>query len=204
VFLQERESERVGGTEPLRANVRVVAATNRDLQGAIAASTFRSDLFYRLNVFPITLPPLRERKEDIPILVGYFVDRYAKRAGRKIRGIRKSALDLLESYSWPGNIRELQNVIERSLIVCETDEFSIDKSWLSSEPILSCPAVQASIESLVPGERELIEAALAQTRGKVSGVSGAAAKLGIPASTLESKIRSLKINKYRFNLKGVS
>ena len=128
--LQEREFERVGGTEPLRANVRVIAATNRDLQGAIAAGTFRSDLFYRLNVFPIALPPLRDRKEDIPALASYFVDRYAKRAGRKIRGIRKSALDSLQSYSWPGNIRELQNVIERSLIVCETDEFTIDKSWL--------------------------------------------------------------------------
>jgi transcriptional regulator with GAF, ATPase, and Fis domain len=190
--LQEREFERVGGTEPLRADVRVIAATNRDLQGAITASKFRSDLFYRLNVFPIALPPLRERKEDIPPLVSYFVDRYAKRAGRKIRGIRKRALDLLESYSWPGNIRELQNVIERSLIVCETDEFSIDKSWLSSEPMSTRSTDQASMEAPVPGERELIEAALAQTKGKVSGSSGAAAKLGIPASTLESKIRSLK------------
>ena len=196
--LQEREFERVGGTEPLRADVRVIAATNRDLQGAITAGTFRSDLFYRLNVFPIALPPLRERKEDIPPLVSYFVDRYAKRAGRKIRGIRKSALDLLESYSWPGNIRELQNVIERSLIVCETDEFTIDKSWLSSGPMPTRSADQASIETSAPGERDLIEAALAQTKGKVSGLSGAAAKLGIPASTLESKIRSLKINKYRF------
>src|SRR5207249_1980666 len=143
--LQEREFERVGGTEPLRADVRVIAATNRDLQAAIAASTFRSDLFYRLNVFPITLPPLRERKEDIPPLVSYFVDRYAKRAGQKIRGIRKRALDLLQSYSWPGNIRELQNVIERSLIVCETDQFTIDKSWLSSEPMPTRSAGQASI-----------------------------------------------------------
>jgi transcriptional regulator with GAF, ATPase, and Fis domain len=196
--LQEREFERVGGTAPLRANVRVIAATNRDLQGAITAGTFRSDLFYRLNVFPIALPPLRERKEDIPALVSYFVDRYAKRAGRKIRGIRKSALDSLGSYSWPGNIREFQNIIERSLIVCETDEFSIDKSWLSSEPMPTRSGDQASIETSAPGERELIEAALAQTKGKVSGSSGAAAKLGIPASTLESKIRSLKINKYRF------
>jgi transcriptional regulator with GAF, ATPase, and Fis domain len=196
--LQEREFERVGGTEPLRANVRVIDATNRDLQGAIAAGTFRSDLFYRLNVFPITLPPLRERKEDIPALVSYFVDRYAKRGGRKIRGIRKRAVNLLESYSWPGNIRELQNVIERSLIVCETDEFTIDKSWLSSEPMPTRSMDQASIEESVPGERDLIEAALAQTKGKVSGSSGAAAKLGIPPSTLESKIRSLKINKYRF------
>jgi transcriptional regulator with GAF, ATPase, and Fis domain len=196
--LQESEFERVGGTEPLRADVRVIAATNRDLQGAITAGTFRSDLFYRLNVFPIALPPLRERKEDIPPLVSYFVDRYAKRAGRKIRGIRKSALDLLESYSWPGNIRELQNIIERSLIVCETDQFTIDKSWLSGGPMPIRSGDQMSIETSVHGERDLIEAALAQTRGKVSGSSGAAAKLCIPASTLESKIRSLKINKYRF------
>ena len=196
--LQEREFERVGGTELLRADVRVIAATNRDLQCAITACTFRSDLFYRLNVFPITLPPLRDRKEDIPALASYFVDRYAKRAGRKIRGIRKSALDSLQSYSWPGNIRELQNVIERSLIVCETDEFTIDQSWLSGGPMPTRSADQASIETSAPSERELIEAALAQTKGKVSGLSGAAAKLGIPASTLESKIRSLKINKYRF------
>jgi formate hydrogenlyase transcriptional activator len=196
--LQEREFERVGGTETICADVRVIAATNRDLQGAITAGTFRSDLFYRLNVFPITIPPLRERKEDIPALVSYLVDRYAKRAGRKFRGIRKSALDLLKSYSWPGNIRELQNVIERSLIVCETDEFTIDKNWLSAGPVPTRSADQASIETSATGERELLEATLAQTRGKVSGISGAAAKLGIPASTLESKIRSLKINKYRF------
>jgi transcriptional regulator with GAF, ATPase, and Fis domain len=196
--LQEREFERVGGTELLRADVRVIAATNRDLQGAISAGAFRSDLFYRLNVFPITLPPLRERREDIPPLVSYFVDRFAKRAGRKILGIRKSALDSLESYSWPGNIRELQNVIERSLIVCETDEFTIDKSWLSDGAAPTRSADQALIETSAPGERELIEAALAQTKGKVSGSSGAAAKLGMPASTLEWKIRSLKVNKYRF------
>ena len=164
----------------------------------MTARTFRSDLFYRLNVFPITLPPLRDRKEDISPLVSYFVERYAKRAGRKIRSIRKSAIDLLESYSWPGNIRELQNVIERSLIVCETDDFTIDKSWLSGGATPTRSTDQASIETSAPGERDLIEATLAQTNGKVSGSSGAAAKLGIPASTLESKIRSLKINKYRF------
>jgi transcriptional regulator with GAF, ATPase, and Fis domain len=196
--LQEREFERVGGTELLRADLRVIAATNRYLQGEITAGKFRSDLFYRLNVFPIALPPLRERKEDISPLVSYFVDRYAKRVGREIRSIKRSALDSLESYPWPGNIRELQNVIERSLIVCETDEFTIDKSWLSSEPMPTPSTDQVSIEAPVPDERDLIEAALAQTRSKVSGSSGAAAKLGIPASTLESKIRSLKINKYRF------
>src|SRR6202790_3034566 len=196
--LKEREFERVGGTELLRADVRVIAATNRDLQSAITAGAFRSDLFYRLNVFPVTLPPLRERKEDLSALVNYFVDRFAKRAGRKIRGIRKSALDSLESYSWPGNIRELQNIIERSLIVCETDEFTIDKSWLAGGPVPTRSADQALIETSAPGERDLIEAALTQTKGKVSGLSGAAAKLGMPASTLESKIRSLQINKYRF------
>ena len=138
--------------------MRVIAATNRDLQGAITASTFRSDLFYRLNVFPITLPPLRDRKEDIPALASYFVDRYAKRAGRKIRGIRKSAaLDSLQSYSWPGNIRELQNVIERSLIVCETDEFTIDQSWLSAGPAPTDSTDQASTIKSAPGERDLIE-----------------------------------------------
>jgi transcriptional regulator with PAS, ATPase and Fis domain len=140
--------------------------------GAITACTFRSYLFYRLNVFPITLPPLRDRKEDIPALARYFVDRYAKRAGRKIRGIRKSALDSLQSYSWPGNIRELQNVIERSLIVCETDEFTIDKSWLSCGPVPTRSGDQASIETSATGERELIEAALAQTKGKVSWIIG--------------------------------
>jgi transcriptional regulator with PAS, ATPase and Fis domain len=132
--LQEREFERVGGTEVLRADVRVIAATNRDLQVAIADGAFRSDLYYRLNVFPIELPPLRERKEDVPLLVNYFVDRYAKRAGKKIKHIQKKTLEMLQEYSWPGNVRELQNVIERSLIIAETNEFSIDKSWLPNQP----------------------------------------------------------------------
>ena len=132
--LQEREFERVGGTEVLRADVRVISATNRDLQAAIADGAFRSDLYYRLNVFPIKLPPLRERKEDVPLLVNYFVDRYAKRAGKKIKHIQKKALEALQEYSWPGNVRELQNVIERSLIIGETNEFSIDKSWVANEP----------------------------------------------------------------------
>ena len=132
--LQEREFERVGGTEVLRADVRVISATNRDLQAAIADGAFRSDLYYRLNVFPIKLPPLRDRKEDVPLLVNYFVDRYAKRAGKKIKHIQKKALEALQEYSWPGNVRELQNVIERSLIIGETNEFSIDKSWVANEP----------------------------------------------------------------------
>jgi PAS domain S-box-containing protein len=195
--LQEREFERVGGTEVLRADVRVISATNRDLQAAIADGAFRSDLYYRLNVFPIKLPPLRERKEDVPLLVNYFVDRYAKRAGKKIKHIQKKALETLQEYSWPGNVRELQNVIERSLIIGETNEFSIDKSWVANEP--QQPGAATTDQNA--NERQRIEAALAQSNGKVSGVHGAAAKLGVPASTLESKIRSLKINKFQF--KGV-
>src|SRR6266481_891833 len=194
--LQEREFERVGGTEVLRADVRVISATNRDLQAAIADGAFRSDLYYRLNVFPIKLPPLRERKEDVPLLVNYFVDRYAKRAGKKIKHIQKKALEVLQEYSWPGNVRELQNVIERSLIITDTNEFSIDTSWVANEPQSSTAATDRK-----SNERQRIEAALAQSNGKIAGASGAAAKLGIPASTLESKIRSLKINKLDF--KGI-
>jgi transcriptional regulator of acetoin/glycerol metabolism len=195
--LQEREFERVGGTEVLRADIRVISATNRDLQAAITDGAFRSDLYYRLNVFPIELPPLRERKEDVPLLVNYFVDRYATRAGKTIKHIQKKALEALREYSWPGNVRELQNVIERSLIIGEANEFSIDKSWVVNEPQPSgaAPADQKT------NECKRIEAALAQSNGKVSGAHGAAAKLGIPASTLESKIRSLRINKFQF--KGV-
>src|SRR5947209_7314708 len=193
--LQEREFERVGGTEMLHCDVRVIAATNRDLHSAIAAGSFRSDLFYRLNVFPIELPPLRERKEDIPILVNYFVNRYAQRAGKKIDTIRKKSIDALQEYSWPGNVRELQNVIERSLIIVDTNEFSVDKNWLSHEFESSRRVGAASGAST---EQEQIEAALAQTKGKVSGRQGAAAILGIPASTLESKIRALRINKHAY------
>jgi PAS domain S-box-containing protein len=196
--LQEREFERVGGTKVLRANVRVIAATNRDLQASIYAGTFRSDLYYRLNVFPVEIPPLRERREDIALLVEYFIDRYASKAGKKIWGINRVTLERLKAYAWPGNIRELQNVIERSVIVCETENFTVDESWLSrkldtidqtSQTLLRMPASQ---------EKKTIEAALADARGRVSGPSGAASRLGIPPSTLDSKIRTLKINKHRF------
>jgi len=197
--LQEHEFERVGGTGPIRTNVRVIAATNRDLQAAIAENTFRSDLFYRLNVFPIEVPPLRERQEDIPVLVEYFIDRYARKAGKSIRGVNKKSLELLQSYPWPGNIRELQNVIERSVIVCETENFSVDGSWLSRQPRATGPKSQLDLSRKpVAQEKEIIEAALRESEGRVAGPSGAAAKLGIPGSTLESKIRSLKINKHRF------
>jgi PAS domain S-box-containing protein len=196
--LQEREIQRVGGNQPIRVNVRVLAATNRDLQKAIAAGAFREDLFYRLNVFPIHIPPLRERKEDIPMLVEYFIDRFARGAGKKIRSIEKQALELLESYSWPGNIRELQNLIERSVIVCETDRLAIEESWLSlggSQPQGPAGSLATKINAQ---EKEFIEKALAETEGKVAGASGAAAKLGISPSALEYKIRLLKINKHQF------
>jgi transcriptional regulator with GAF, ATPase, and Fis domain len=198
--LQEHEFERVGGTRPIRADVRVIAATNRDLQGAISAGSFRDDLFYRLNVFPIEIPSLRERREDIPLLVEYFIDRYARKAGKNITNINKKTLELLESYPWPGNIRELQNVIERSVILCETEIFSIDENWLPKPPPLTLELKQ-QVElprKLIAQEKDMIEAALKDTRGRVSGPTGAAVKLGIPRSTLESKIRSLKIDKNRY------
>jgi formate hydrogenlyase transcriptional activator len=197
--LQEHEFERVGGTGSIRANLRVIAATNRNLQVAIAASTFRSDLFYRLNVFPIEVPPLRERQEDIPVLVEYFIDRYASKAGKSIRGVNKKSLELLQSYPWPGNIRELQNVIERSVILCDTENFSVDESWLSWQPLASEPKTQLELaRKPAAKEKEIIEAALRESGGRVYGPSGAASKLGIPRSTLESKIRSLNISKSRF------
>jgi PAS domain S-box-containing protein len=197
--LQEHECERVGGTRPIRTDVRVIAATNRDLQAAITASTFRSDLFYRLHVFPIEMPSLRERREDIPLLVEYFIDRYARKAGKSIRGVNKKTLELLQSYPWPGNIRELQNVIERSVIVCESENFTVDESWLTRQPLATEPKNQLDLsEKLAAQEKEMIEAALRDCGGQVFGPSGAAARLGMPRSTLESKIRSLKINKNRF------
>ena len=196
--LQEHEFERVGGTRRIHADVRVIAATNRDLEAAIAAGSFRNDLYYRLNVFPIDIPPLRERKEDIRLLVEYFIDRYARKAGKNIRDVNKKTLELLESYPWPGNIRELQNIIERSVIVCESESFSVDESWLSRQPPAPNQKSLDYSEKLAAQEKEMIEAALRETRGQVFGLSGAAARLGMPRSTLESKIRSLKINKNRF------
>jgi PAS domain S-box-containing protein len=196
--LQEREFERVGGAKAIRANVRVIAATNRNLQAAIEAGTFRKDLYYRLNVFPIEMPALRKRKEDIPLLVEYFIDRYATKTGKKIRGITKATLQRLGAYAWPGNIRELQNVIERSVIVSETETLTVDDSWLLSKFDPAEPTVQLLMKMPAAEERKAIEAALAHAQGRVSGPSGAAAKLGIPPSTLDSKIKSLKINKHRF------
>jgi PAS domain S-box-containing protein len=198
--LQEREFERVGGEQPVQVDIRVIAATNRDLNAPVANGTFRQDLFYRLNVFPIEMPPLRERKDDILILVEYFVQRYANRAGRNIRSIDHKTLDLLQSYDWPGNVRELQNVIERSIILSSADVFSVDELWLSGRTSPQASRVEASptLNAEPRSEREIIEAALAETRGRVSGPSGAAAKLRIPPSTLETRIKALQINKQQF------
>ena len=196
--LQERQFERVGSSRVIPVDVRIIAATNRDLSLAIAAGTFRSDLFYRLNVFPIQVPPLRKRTEDIPLLMEYFVKKFSEKMAKHIKQIEKRTLALCQGYSWPGNIRELQNIVERSMILCTGDTFSIDEAWLSleqpSRADLSAPLTQA----LQDQEKEMIEAALAETRGKVAGTNGAAAKLGIPPSTLESKIKQLKIRKQNF------
>src|SRR6202453_553339 len=201
--LQEHEFERVGAAVSIRTNVRVIAATNRDLDAAIAAGTFRSDLFYRLNVFPLEMPALRERREDIPLLVEYFIDRFARQAGKRFQAVNKRSLDLLQAYPWPGNIRELQNVIERSVIVCETENFSVDASWLSRQPPVPVPKSGLQPLRKLPSQvQELIEGALGESGGRVYGTDGAAAKLGIPRSTLEHKIRSLKINKKRFKTAG--
>ena len=195
--LQEREFDRVGGGRPIPTNVRVIAATNRDLESAIEDNTFRSDLFYRLNVFPLEMPALRDRREDIPLLTEYFTHRLAKRAGKKINKIRKETLNLLQSYDWPGNVRELQNVVERAIIVSESDSLDIDERWFSVPARPGLTAVPPR-PALVAREKGAIEDALMASRGRVSGRFGAAARLGIPSSTLESKIRTLDTDKRRF------
>jgi formate hydrogenlyase transcriptional activator len=196
--LQEREFERVGSSQPLAIDVRVLAATNRDLKSAVDAGTFRQDLFYRLNVFPIHLPSLRERVDDIPLLVEYLIDRYAKKTDKKFRDVTSETLELFQAYEWPGNIRELQNVIERAVILCDNETFSIDETWLKREsPPVSGAAVPL-VPTLVEREKEMIETALTQCRGRVSGPFGAAHKLGIPRQTLDARIASLGINKHRF------
>src|SRR5437773_1784112 len=196
--LQEREFERVGGNQTVSVDVRVLAATNRDLSAAVAERTFRQDLFYRLNVFPIRIPALRERVEDIPLLVGYLIDRYAQKAAKKIRNINKKTLDLFQAYDWPGNIRELQNVIERAVILCDGETFSVDEAWLTRVAPKSAATSVPLVANLVEREREMLETALREAKGVVGGPTGAAAKLGIPRQTLESKIRKLGINRHRF------
>ena len=202
--LQERQFERIGGNQTLTTNVRIIAATNRDLQAEIKAGTFRQDLFYRLNVFPIDVPPLRKRREDIPLLVEYLTERYASKAGKKIKNIEKRTLELLNAYQWPGNIRELQNVIERAVILCEGETLSIDEVWLRPEPqrVRETRVGLARLGS--DQERAMIETALRESKGRVSGAAGAAAKLGIPRSTLETKIRALGIDKHLFKSRFAS
>jgi formate hydrogenlyase transcriptional activator len=196
--LQEREFERVGGSGRVRVDVRVIAATNRDLQAAVANGTFRADLFYRLNVFPLDVPALRERRADIPLLVEYFIHRLSHRAGKKIRTLGKETAALLQAYDWPGNIRELQNVIERAVIIADSDTLVIDDRWLSGQPVKPRPTATAEPGALTAHEKDSIEAALMKSKGRVSGPFGAAAKLGVPASTLESKIKAWNIDKRRF------
>jgi len=196
--LQEHEFERVGGTHPIPIDVRVLAATNLDLRAAVATGKFRRDLYYRLNVFPVEVPSLRERIEDIPALANHFIARHAKKVGKRIRCIDRQAIDRLQEHDWPGNIRELQNIVERAVILCDGDTLSIDRAWLQSETGSKATAPLTLQASASNQERELIEATLRECKGRVAGPSGAARKLGIPRTTLQSKIKSLRINRYRF------
>jgi PAS domain S-box-containing protein len=202
--LQEREVERVGSSQPISVDVRVVAATNIDLMAAVTTGTFREDLFYRLNVFPIQIPSLRERVDDIPLLVEYLIERYAKKTGKRFKTIRKRTLDLFRAYDWPGNIRELQNVVERAVILSDGETFSVEETWLkreSSQESRRPSMLDRGLSRDTERERALIEAALAESAGRISGAAGAASKLGIPRQTLESKIRRLGIDKHRFQLR---
>jgi formate hydrogenlyase transcriptional activator len=196
--LQEREFERVGGSQTVPVDVRVIAATNKDLSAAVAEGTFRQDLFYRLNVFPIQTPPLRERVDDIPLLVEYLIDRYAQAAGKKIKNINKGTLDLFQNYDWPGNVRELQNVIERAVILSDGETFIVDETWLTPVTPKTATTTAPLVANLMDHEKEMIENALREAAGLISGPTGAATKLGIPRQTLESKIRKLGINRHRF------
>jgi formate hydrogenlyase transcriptional activator len=198
--LQEREIERVGSNRPIPLDVRVLAATHRDLNALVAEGKFRQDLLYRLNVVPIEMPSLRDRAPDIPLLVEYFIDRFGKKAGKKFKTIDRRTLKLLQAYGWPGNVRELQNVIERAVILSEGDIFSVDETWLKRQaPQSAGPTVELN-KALQRQEKAMIEAALAESGGRVSGPGGAATKLGIPRPTLDAKIKRLGIDKYRFKV----
>jgi formate hydrogenlyase transcriptional activator len=198
--LQEREIQRVGDARPIPVDVRVVAATHRDLNVLVAEGLFREDLLYRLNVVPIEMPPLRNRVADIPLLVEYFIERYGKRLGRKFKAIDARSLKAFPTYIWPGNVRELQNVIERAVILSEGETLAVDQASLKGEPVPGRRRTGTLNGALKTQEREIIEAALAESRGRISGPEGAAAKLGLPAQTLESKIKRLRIEKYRFKI----
>jgi len=202
--LQEREFERVGSSQPVSVDVRIIAATNRDLRAAVDAGTFRPDMFYRLSVFPIHVPALRERIEDMPLLVEHLVERYTKKVGKKVNVIKMNTVETLQAHDWPGNIRELQNVIERAVILCDGDVFSVDEKWLRREFSRGAVSTTPLPATIAHREREVIEAALAETKGRIAGPSGAAARLGIPRQTLDSKIASLQISKNRFKARSGS
>ena len=199
--LQEREIERIGSNHPIFVDVRLIAATNRDLSDAVISGAFRKDLFYRLNVFPIVLPPLRERVADIPLLLEYFVARFAKKAGKKTNHIDRHTLAMFKAYEWPGNIRELQNVVERCVILTEGDTFSVDESWFTCKRTESLTELDG-LPGLAKREVEMIKAALAECQGRIGGSSGAAAKLKVPRQTLESKIRRFGIEDYLQNIRS--
>ncbi len=198
--LQEREFERVGSSHPIAVDVRVLAATNGDLEAAVARGAFRQDLYYRLNVFPIRIPSLRERMDDIPILAAYLVQRYAAKAGKSIRNIKKQTLEQFQAYDWPGNVRELQNVIERAVVLCDGETFAIEEAWLKGKPSSASGRAARHVTTLAQSEKAMIEAALAESGGRISGVKGAAARLGVPRQTLESKIKALHINRLAFRV----
>jgi formate hydrogenlyase transcriptional activator len=201
--LQEREIERVGSDKPIPVDVRVLAATHRDLNKLVSEGKFREDLLYRLNVVPITMPSLRARAADIPILVEYFLARFGKKMGKKFQNIDKKTLKVMQEYEWPGNVRELQNVIERAVTLSDSDTFVVDEAWLKREPP-KAPDSDLTLNGVLQAhEKEVIEVALAQSHGRISGPAGAAAKLGIPDSTLEAKIKRLGIDKYRFKSRTV-
>jgi formate hydrogenlyase transcriptional activator len=202
--IQEREFERVGSSHPISVDVRIIAATNRDLRAAVTAGTFRQDMFYRLNVFPIQMPSLRERADDIPLLVDYLVELYAKKTGKKVSRIKEGTIEMLQAYEWPGNIRELQNVIERAVILCAGGTLSVSETWLKRTTPRLSGFTGPLVATLADREREVIEAALADSQGRISGPSGAAAKLGIPRQTLDSKIANLQISKGQFKTHSVS
>ena len=202
--LQEREIERVGSNKAIPVDVRVLAATHHDLDALVAEGKFRQDLLYRLSVVPIQMPSLRERADDIPLLIDYFIGRFAKKAGKKFRTIDKKTVQLFKAYRWPGNVRELQNVIERAVILSEGDTFRVDETWLKRGAPRFAGSTVALNGALQRQEKEMIEAALAESGGRVSGPGGAATKLGIPRPTLDAKIKRLGINKYRFKVQGSS
>src|SRR6185295_1248900 len=196
--LQEREFERIGSTKPVQVDVRILAATNRDLAADVDEGDFRRDLYYRLNVFPVNVPPLRERIEDIQLLAEYLLKRYAKKAGKKITTFDRLTLEMLQNYDWPGNVRELQNVIERAVILCDTPVLYVDDTWFRREAPSRAGQPVYFNDTVNSSERELIERALSESEGRVGGPKGAATKLGLPRQTLESKIKILGINKFRF------